>query len=184
MVFCVVSRLFLLVWVKSLSICCWLLLQCKYCMQMHCQDCSLQIKCICIWIINNAMYCCSTKPVTFGRWHHRKHHWPSVVHSFKVNDSWLLSRWYCRNVAEYCIMLTVEGQTLRQNSCRAIRLNNRVRFQGNLLKWYESCITVRKWSSWGLSMFRYDQFQDACCWERNKSLKVKFDCNQYLFFLQ
>ncbi len=33
-------------------------------------------------------------------------------------------------------------------------------------------------------MFRYDQFQDACCWERKKSPKFLYDCYQYLFFLQ
>ncbi len=29
-------------------------------------------------------------------------------------------------------------------------------------------------------MFRYDQFQDACCWEREKIPEIRYDCYQYL----
>ncbi len=32
-------------------------------------------------------------------------------------------------------------------------------------------------------MFRYDQFQGACCWERKKIPKIIYHCYQYLFFL-
>ncbi len=33
-------------------------------------------------------------------------------------------------------------------------------------------------------MCKYDQFQDACCWEREKIPEILYDCYQYLFFLQ
>ncbi len=35
-----------------------------------------------------------------------------------------------------------------------------------------------------LSMFSYDQFQDACGWEKKNPQKSLYHCYQYLFFLQ
>ncbi len=36
-----------------------------------------------------------------------------------------------------------------------------------------------KWSNWELSMFRYDQFQDACCWEKKIYIIVISICFSY-----
>ncbi len=51
-----------------------------------------------------------------------------------------------------------------------IELTSPVIVNYNFIENYEQYEMFRlwKWSNWGLSMFRYDQIQDACCWERNK----------------